>query len=69
MPLLGSVSMNGSYGTEEEILRFLNSVGEYVGRRHLIWRDPKKLPTRDLMQGKYLESGQMTSSDPLCCDL
>ena len=55
MPLLGSVSMNDSYATEEEILGFLNSVGEYVGRRHLIWGEPKKLSTRDLMQGKCLE--------------
>ena len=55
MPLPGSVSMDGSYAIEEEILGFLNSVREYVEGRHLIWGKPKKLPTRDLMQGKYLE--------------
>eukprot|EP00069_Balaena_mysticetus_P004735 bmy_17502T0 len=55
MPLLGLIFMNGTYATEEEILGFLKSVGVYARRRHLTWGEAKKLTTRDLMQGKYLE--------------
>ena len=57
IPLLGLIFLNGGDATEEEILDFLNSIGVYAERKHLIWEEPKKLTTKNLMQGTYLGAG------------
>ncbi|XP_027948374.1 melanoma-associated antigen B17 [Eumetopias jubatus] len=64
MPLLGVIFMNGNRATEEEMWEFLNSLGVYAGRRHLIFGEPRKLITKDLVQEKYLEYRQVADSDP-----
>ncbi|XP_049728014.1 melanoma-associated antigen B1-like [Elephas maximus indicus] len=64
MPLLGVIFMKGNRATEEEIWEFLNILGVYDGRRHLIYGEPRKLITKDLVQEKYLEYRQVPNSDP-----
>ncbi|XP_032696693.1 melanoma-associated antigen B17 [Lontra canadensis] len=64
MPLLGVIFMNGNRATEEEIWEFLNVLGVYAGRRHLLFGEPRKLITEDLVQEKYLEYRQVPNSDP-----
>ncbi|XP_004386284.2 LOW QUALITY PROTEIN: melanoma-associated antigen B2-like [Trichechus manatus latirostris] len=64
MPLLGVIFMKGNRATEEEIWEFLNVLGVYDGRRHLIFGEPRKLITKDLVQEKYLEYRQVPNSDP-----
>ncbi|XP_044233508.1 melanoma-associated antigen B17 [Ursus arctos] len=64
MPLLGVIFMNGNRATEEEMWEFLNVLGVYAGRRHLIFGEPRKLITQDLVQEKYLEYRQVPDSDP-----
>uniref|UniRef100_A0A8C7BTP6 MAGE domain-containing protein n=1 Tax=Neovison vison TaxID=452646 RepID=A0A8C7BTP6_NEOVI len=50
MPLLGVIFMNGNHASEEEI--------------HLLFGDPRKLITEDLVQEKYLEYRQVPDSNP-----
>ncbi|KAG3271863.1 melanoma-associated antigen B4 [Ictidomys tridecemlineatus] len=64
MTLLGVIFMKGNRATEAEIWEFLNVLGIYAGRRHLIFGEPRKLITKDLVQEKYLEYRQVPGSDP-----
>ncbi|XP_061034557.1 melanoma-associated antigen B4-like [Eubalaena glacialis] len=64
MPLLGVIFLNGNCASEEEIWEFLNILGVYDGRWHLIFGDPRKLITEDLVQEKYLVYRQVRNSDP-----
>uniref|UniRef100_A0A8C0ZYF2 MAGE domain-containing protein n=1 Tax=Castor canadensis TaxID=51338 RepID=A0A8C0ZYF2_CASCN len=64
MTLLGVIFMRGNRATEEEIWDFLNALGIYAGQRHLIFGEPRKLITKDLVQEKYLEYRQILGSDP-----
>ncbi|XP_007957298.1 melanoma-associated antigen B1-like [Orycteropus afer afer] len=64
MNLLGLIFMKGNRITEEETWEFLNVLGIYPGRRHLIFGEPKKLLTKDLVQEGYLEYRQVPNSDP-----
>ncbi|XP_007954403.1 melanoma-associated antigen B2-like [Orycteropus afer afer] len=64
MPLLGLIYMNGNRVTEEKIWEFLNVLGFYDGKRDVIFGDPRKLITKDLVQEKYLEYQQVPNSDP-----
>ncbi|XP_001488303.2 melanoma-associated antigen B2-like [Equus przewalskii] len=64
MPLLGVIFLNGNCASEEEIWGFLNILGIYDGREHLIFGEPRKLITKDLVQQKYLEYRQIPDSDP-----
>ncbi|XP_030886748.1 LOW QUALITY PROTEIN: melanoma-associated antigen B17 [Leptonychotes weddellii] len=66
MPLLGVIFMNGNGATEEETWEFLNVLGVYAGRRHLIFGEPRKLITKDLVQEKHLEYRQVADSDAPC---
>ena len=54
MVLLGVIFMNGNRATEKEIWEFLSMLGIYVGRRHWIFGEPRRLITKDLVQKKYL---------------
>ncbi|KAM9041126.1 melanoma-associated antigen B1-like [Megaptera novaeangliae] len=64
MPLLGAIFFNGNRASEEEIWEFLNVLGIYDGRRHVIFGDPRKLITEDLVREKYLVYRQVRNSDP-----
>ncbi|EPQ11385.1 Melanoma-associated antigen B4 [Myotis brandtii] len=64
MPLLGVISLNGNSATEEEIWKFLNMMSVYDGKSHLIFGEPRKLITQDLVQEKYLVYQPVPNSDP-----
>ncbi|XP_032141719.1 melanoma-associated antigen B2 [Sapajus apella] len=64
MPLLGVIFLTGNSATEEEIWEFLNMLGVYDGEEHLIYGEPRKLITQDLVQEGYLEYKQVPNSDP-----
>lgn len=64
MTLLGVIFMKGNRATEEEVWEFLNTLGVYAGRRHLIFGEPRRLITKDLVQQKYLKYRQVPHSDP-----
>lgn len=42
----------------------LNALGIYAGRRHLIFGEPWKLITKDLVHEQYLEYRQVLNTDP-----
>ncbi|KAM4817929.1 melanoma-associated antigen E1-like [Thomomys bottae] len=64
MILLGVIFMRGNSASEEEIWEFLNSLGIYAGRKHLIFGEPRKLITKDLVQDGYLEHYRVPGSNP-----
>ncbi|XP_045634848.1 melanoma-associated antigen B1-like [Ursus americanus] len=64
MPLLSVIFLSGNRASEEDIWEFLNILGISDGRRHLVFGDPRKLITQDLVQEKYLEYRQVANSDP-----
>ncbi|KAI5939394.1 Melanoma-associated antigen B4 [Manis javanica] len=64
MLLLGVIFMKGNRATEEEVWEFLNTLGVYDGRRHLIFREPQRLITKELVQQKYLVYCQVPDRDP-----
>nr|XP_012807880.1 LOW QUALITY PROTEIN: melanoma-associated antigen B5-like [Jaculus jaculus]XP_044996455.1 LOW QUALITY PROTEIN: melanoma-associated antigen B5-like [Jaculus jaculus] len=64
MTLLGMIFMNGNSATEEEIWAFTEIMGVYPGRKHYIFREPKKLIKKDFVRLKYLEYRQVSNSDP-----
>ncbi|XP_004417116.1 PREDICTED: melanoma-associated antigen B4-like [Odobenus rosmarus divergens] len=64
MALLGVIFMKGNRATEEEVWEFLNVLGVHEGRRHLIFGEPRKLITQDLVRQGYLEYRVVPASDP-----
>ena len=64
MPLLSMIFLNGNCASEEEVWEFLNNLGIYDGKSHLIFGEPRKLITQDLVQEKYLVYQQVVNSDP-----
>ncbi|XP_042526120.1 melanoma-associated antigen B4-like [Dipodomys spectabilis] len=64
MILLGVIFMRGNSASEEEIWEFLNSLGIYAGRKHLIFGEPRKLITKDLVRDGYLEYYRVPGSNP-----
>ncbi|XP_065756206.1 melanoma-associated antigen B4-like [Phocoena phocoena] len=64
MILLGLIFKKGNRATEEEIWEFLNALGLYAGRRHLIFGEPRRLISKDFVQQKYLTYRQVPDSDP-----
>nr|XP_010594104.1 melanoma-associated antigen B2-like [Loxodonta africana] len=64
IPLLAMIYRNGNRATEEEMWEFLHVFGMYDGKKHFIFGEPRKLITKDLLQGKYLEYRQVPNSDP-----
>ncbi|TEA19445.1 hypothetical protein DBR06_SOUSAS29610020, partial [Sousa chinensis] len=69
MLVLGVIFLNGDCASEEEIWEFLNGLGVYVGRCHIIFGEPRKLITEDLVQEKYLVYRQVCDSDLPCYEL
>ncbi|XP_055453783.1 melanoma-associated antigen B5-like [Psammomys obesus] len=64
MTLLAMIFMKGNSITEEEIWKFLRIMQVFPGRKHFIYREPRKLITQDLVKLKYLEYRQIPNSDP-----
>ncbi|XP_027952243.1 melanoma-associated antigen B17-like [Eumetopias jubatus] len=64
MALLGVIFMKGNRATEEEVWEFLSVLGVHEGRRHLIFGEPRKLITQDLVRQGYLEYRAVPASDP-----
>ncbi|XP_044090686.1 melanoma-associated antigen B10-like [Neovison vison] len=64
MTILCVIFMKGNCATEEDIWEVLNVMGIYAERKHLIYGDPKKLITQDLVQERYLQYQQVANSDP-----
>lgn len=63
MSILGVIFMKGNRATEQEVWQFLNGVGVYAGKKHLIFGEPEEF-IRDLVQENYLEYRQVPGSDP-----
>ncbi|XP_028636158.1 melanoma-associated antigen B4-like [Grammomys surdaster] len=63
MSILGVIFMKGNRATEQEVWQFLNGVGVYAGKKHLIFGEPEEF-IRDLVQENYLEYHQVPGSDP-----
>lgn len=64
MPLLGVIFLNGNRATEKEIWDFLNILGLFDGKMHIIFGEPRNLITKVLVREKYLEYQQVANSDP-----
>ncbi|XP_052026192.1 melanoma-associated antigen B4-like [Apodemus sylvaticus] len=64
MPLLGVIFLNGNRATEAEIWEFLNILGIYDGKAHIIFGDPRKLITKDLVKEKYLVYQKEANTNP-----
>ena len=64
MTVLGVIFMKGNCAAEEDIWKFLNMMRVYAGRKHFIYREPRKLITKDFVMMKYLEYHQVANGDP-----
>ncbi|XP_016063046.1 PREDICTED: melanoma-associated antigen B2-like [Miniopterus natalensis] len=64
MPVLGFILLNGNRASEEDTWKFLNNLGIYDGKSHLIFGEPRKLITQEFVQEQYLVYRQVPSSDP-----
>ncbi|KAI4545610.1 hypothetical protein MG293_005876 [Ovis ammon polii] len=64
MNLLGMIFLKGNCAAEEDIWKYLGTMRVYAGRKHLIYGEPRKLITKDLVRLKYLEYRQVANSDP-----
>ncbi|XP_019484533.1 PREDICTED: melanoma-associated antigen B4-like [Hipposideros armiger] len=64
MPLLAVIFLRHNSAPEEDIWAILNMWGIYDGQRHLIFGDPRKFITQNLVKEKYLEYRQVPNSDP-----
>ncbi|EDL96045.1 rCG36287, partial [Rattus norvegicus] len=64
MPLLGVIFLNGNRASEADIWEFLNILGIHDGKVHIIFGEPRKLITRDLVKEKYLVYQKEANSNP-----
>ncbi|XP_025713501.1 melanoma-associated antigen B18-like [Callorhinus ursinus] len=64
MIVLGVIFIRGNCAPEEQVWEVLNMMGVYAERKHLIYGEPRKIVTQDLVQLKYLEYRQVANSDP-----
>ncbi|KAH0517594.1 Melanoma-associated antigen B4 [Microtus ochrogaster] len=55
MTILGLIFTKGHRATEKEIWQFLCVLGVYAKRKHLIFGEPRKFITKDLVEQNYLE--------------
>ncbi|XP_036773843.1 melanoma-associated antigen B4-like [Manis pentadactyla] len=65
MPLLSMIFLNGNRASREQVLQFLNMLGNSDGRKHFIFRDPRKLIT-ELVEQNFLEYRHVRNS-PIPC--
>ena len=54
MPLLNVIYLNGNRASEADVWEFLNVLGIYDGKQHVIFGDPRKLITEEWVQQNYL---------------
>ncbi|XP_014308589.1 melanoma-associated antigen B2-like [Myotis lucifugus] len=64
MPVLGFILLNGNRVSEADTWVFLNTLGIFDGKSHLIFGEPRKLITQELVQGKYLVYQPVPNSHP-----
>ncbi|KAL6036541.1 hypothetical protein STEG23_012032, partial [Scotinomys teguina] len=64
MSILGVIFMKGKCATEQKVWQFLNGVGVYAGKKHLIFGEPKEFINKHLVQENYLEYRLVPGSDP-----
>ncbi|MEJ1281380.1 hypothetical protein NN561_012330 [Cricetulus griseus] len=60
MTILGLIFTKGNRATEEDVWKFLGVLGVYAGKKHLIFGEPRKLITKDLVEQNYLEIHKMS---------
>nr|XP_020726697.1 melanoma-associated antigen B1-like [Odocoileus virginianus texanus]XP_020726698.1 melanoma-associated antigen B1-like [Odocoileus virginianus texanus]XP_020726699.1 melanoma-associated antigen B1-like [Odocoileus virginianus texanus] len=68
MPLLSVIFLNGNCASEADVWEFLNILGIYDGNAHIIFGEPRKFITEELVQEKYLIYRQIPDSDPPSCE-
>ncbi|XP_013361744.1 PREDICTED: melanoma-associated antigen B5-like [Chinchilla lanigera] len=64
MNVLAIIFITGNCAAEEDIWRFLKKIHIYPGRKHLVFGEPKKLFTQDLVRLNYLQYWQVPGSHP-----
>ncbi|XP_059534730.1 melanoma-associated antigen B1-like [Myotis daubentonii] len=64
MPVLGFILLNGNHVSEADTWVFLNTLGIFDGKSHLIFGEPRKLINQVLVQEKYLVYQPVPNSDP-----
>ncbi|XP_005410190.1 PREDICTED: melanoma-associated antigen B1-like [Chinchilla lanigera] len=64
MPLLGVIFLNGNSASEAEIWEFLSVLEIYDGKEHIIFGEPRKFITEDLIKLGYLVYQQVPHRDP-----
>uniref|UniRef100_A0A8D1DSZ0 MAGE family member B5 n=2 Tax=Sus scrofa TaxID=9823 RepID=A0A8D1DSZ0_PIG len=62
MTVLGVTFRKGTYATEEDILKFLNKMQVYAGRKHSIYGEPRKLINKDLVEFLWGPKAHMETS-------
>ncbi|XP_077000899.1 melanoma-associated antigen 10-like [Tamandua tetradactyla] len=62
--ILGVIFLEGNCAPEEKIWEVLHIIDVYAGLKDIIYGEPRKLITEDLVQEKYLEYRQVPGSDP-----
>ncbi|XP_004874192.1 melanoma-associated antigen 10-like [Heterocephalus glaber] len=58
------IFQNANRASEEVVWLALNGMQVYDGREHLIYREPRKFITEELVEQGYLEYRQVPDSDP-----
>ncbi|XP_066213821.1 melanoma-associated antigen B3-like [Saccopteryx leptura] len=64
MNILAMIFLNGNRATEEELWAFLSIMRVYPGKKHIIYEQPRKLITKDLVNLKYLEYRRISNTNP-----
>ncbi|XP_021105861.1 melanoma-associated antigen B3-like [Heterocephalus glaber] len=64
MKVLAVILLNGHCVAEEILWRVLKTMKIYPGKKHIMFGEPKKLLTQDLVRLKYLVYQQVPGSDP-----
>ncbi|XP_075394449.1 melanoma-associated antigen B1-like [Tenrec ecaudatus] len=69
MALLSFIYVKGGRATEDEMWEYLHRLAVYDGEKHIIFGDPRKFITKDLVQEMYLEYVLVPYSVPPCFEL
>ncbi|KAM5293367.1 non-structural maintenance of chromosomes element 3 homolog [Ctenodactylus gundi] len=69
MVVLGLIFMKGNTIKETEVWDFLQRLGVFPTKRHLVFGDPKKLITEDFVRQRYLEYRRIPHTDPVDYEL
>ncbi|XP_032331070.1 putative MAGE domain-containing protein MAGEA13P [Camelus ferus] len=62
--LLGMIFMEGNCVPEEKLWDMLSMMRVYPGQEDLVYGEPRKLATQELVKEQYLEYRQVPNSDP-----